>query len=524
MDRAADHGTTSEMSGERGTRHNTTPDMPNTTSGGYEVYRSPRRLIYSDRFIPSRAASSRLDYSLLERETAAAEAPKRVNCDKEDSNGAYSMLLRTELLGCPPVPSSPEKSAVGTQLYGSPLRGPSSSKLLRFVAGDDETPVAGPPPQSPYDVLGGGDNDASTPSPFASPSRLPRKIARTPFKVLDAPSLADDFYLNLVDWSSKNVLAVGLGSCVYLWSACTSKVTRVVDYGESSAVCSVGWSPRGCYLSVGTDRGEVQVWDAEKCRKIRTMTGHKQRVGCMSWNHNVLATGSRDRQILLRDVRAPEQSFAKLNAHRSEVCGLKWSSDDRELASGGNDNLLMIWSPGGIGGTSGMGYTGTGTGSSTHQNLQNHHHQPFQRFNAHQAAVKAIAWSPHQHGLVASGGGTADRCIKFWNTSTGQMLHSVDTGSQVCNLSWSKNVNELVSTHGYSQNQIVVWRYPSLQKLATLTGHTMRVLYLAVSPDGQTIVTGAGDETLRFWNVFPGPKAFKGGDTGMGSMSRMIIR
>ena len=254
------------------------------------------------------------------------------------------------------------------------------------------------------------------------------------------------------------------------------------------------------------------------------MTGHKQRVGCMSWNHNVLATGSRDRQILLRDVRAPEQSFAKLNAHRSEVCGLKWSSDDRELASGGNDNLLMIWSPGGIGGTSGMGYAGTGTGSSTHQNLQNHHHQPFQRFNAHQAAVKAIAWSPHQHGLVASGGGTADRCIKFWNTSTGQMLHSVDTGSQVCNLSWSKNVNELVSTHGYSQNQIVVWRYPSLQKLATLTGHTMRVLYLAVSPDGQTIVTGAGDETLRFWNVFPGPKAFKGGDTGMGSMSRMIIR
>jgi hypothetical protein len=24
-----------------------------------------------------------------------------------------------------------------------------------------------------------------------------------------------------------------------------------------------------------------------------------------------------------------------------------------------------------------------------------------------------------------------------------------------------------------------------------------------MSPDGQTIVTGAGDETLRFWNVFP---------------------
>ena len=63
----------------------------------------------------------------------------------------------------------------------------------------------------------------------------------------------------------------------------------------------------------------------------------------------------------------------------------------------------------------------------------------------------------------------------------------------MCNLLWSKNANEIVSTHGYSQNQIIAWKYPSMTKLATLTGHTMRVLYLACSPDGQTIVTGAGE-------------------------------
>lgn len=40
--------------------------------------------------------------------------------------------------------------------------------------------------------------------------------------------------------------------------------------------------------------------------------------------------------------------------------------------------------------------------------------------------------------------------------------------------------------------QVCIWRWPGLSKLATLTGHSMRVLYLAVSPDGQTIVTGAG--------------------------------
>ena len=42
---------------------------------------------------------------------------------------------------------------------------------------------------------------------------------------LDPPlGLQDDFYLNLVDWSSQNVVSVGLGTCVYLWSATNAQV------------------------------------------------------------------------------------------------------------------------------------------------------------------------------------------------------------------------------------------------------------------------------------------------------------
>jgi cell division cycle 20-like protein 1 (cofactor of APC complex) len=92
---------------------------------------------------------------------------------------------------------------------------------------------------------------------------------------------------------------------------------------------------------------------------------------------------------------------------------------------------------------------------------------------------------------------------------------------------WSKTCNEIVSTHGYSLNQIIVWKYPSMQKLVTLTGHTYRVLYLAMSPDGQSIVTGAGDETLRFWNVFPPPKNKSGsffGGTKLASSVASDIR
>ena len=133
----------------------------------------------------------------------------------------------------------------------------------------------------------------------------------------------------------------------------------------------------------------------------------------------MLSSGSRDRLILQRDIRTPSVApERRLTGHRQEVCGLKWSPDHQHLASGGNDNKLFVW------------------------NMNNV--TPVQTYTDHLAAVKAIAWSPHQHGLLASGGGTADRCIRFWNTLTGQPLQSVDTGSQVCNLAWSKHSNELV--------------------------------------------------------------------------------
>ncbi len=254
-------------------------------------------------------------------------------------------------------------------------------------------------------------------------------------------------------------------------------MTKLCDLGPGDLVTSVAWTSKGTHLAVGTNSGDVQLWEVAKGKRLRTMRGHSARVGTLAWNNSVLASGSRDRLIYLRDVRAKEPMVGKLAGHKQEVCGLKWSFDEGQLASGGNDNKLFIWSVSSV--------------------------TPVARFSEHTAAVKAIAWSPHQHGLLCSGGGTADRCIRFWNSLSAVPLNCVDTGSQVCNLHWSKTCNELVSTHGYSLNQIILWKYPSMQKIATLTGHTYRVLYLAMSPDGSTIVTGAGDETLRFWSVFP---------------------
>jgi cell division cycle 20, cofactor of APC complex len=128
------------------------------------------------------------------------------------------------------------------------------------------------------------------------------------------------------------------------------------------------------------------------------------------------------------------------------------------------------------------------------------------RFEEHNSAVKALAWCPFQGNLLASGGGAHDRCIKLWNTQTGERLNSVDTGSQVCALLWNKNEPEILSSHGFNENQLILWKYSSMVKMAELKGHTSRVLHMTQSPDGGTVATAAADETLRLWNVFGKPK------------------
>ena len=76
-----------------------------------------------------------------------------------------------------------------------------------------------------------------------SPRKQPRPISRVPYKVLDAPELADDFYLNLVDWGSSNQLAVGLNESVYTWNSSSGRVIKLCDLPDDP-VTSVNWISR----------------------------------------------------------------------------------------------------------------------------------------------------------------------------------------------------------------------------------------------------------------------------------------
>lgn len=188
---------------------------------------------------------------------------------------------------------------------------------------------------------------------YARPGALPtstsattgknRKIPTQPERVLDAPGIVDDFYLNLVAWSCLNTLAVALENNTYIWRAETGEVVHVGEAPEGSYVSSVDFSGDGLFLGVGAGTGAVELWDVETQTKLRTMGGHSHQIACLAWNQHILSSGCGDGSIWHHDVRVARHKVGELVGHQGEVCGLKWRSDGELLASGGNDNVVNVW-------------------------------------------------------------------------------------------------------------------------------------------------------------------------------------
>uniref|UniRef100_A0A2K6TVB3 CDC20/Fizzy WD40 domain-containing protein n=1 Tax=Saimiri boliviensis boliviensis TaxID=39432 RepID=A0A2K6TVB3_SAIBB len=279
-------------------------------------------------------------------------------------------------------------------------------------------------------------------------------IPSLPDHILDAPEIRNDYYLNLMDWSSGNMLAVALDNSVYLWSANSGDILQLLQMEQPGEyVSSVAWIKEGNYLALGTSSAEVQIWVVQQQKRLQNMTSHSARVGSLSWNSYILSSGSRSGHIHHHDVQVAAHHVATLSGHSQEVCGLRWASDGRHLASGGNDNLVNVWP------------SAPGEGGWV----------PLQTFTQHQGAIKVVAWCPR---------------------------HAMDAHSQVCSILWSAHYKELISGHGFSQNQLVIWKYPTMTKVAELKGHTSQVLSLTMSPDGATVASAAADETLRLWHCF----------------------
>lgn len=475
--------------------HNKTPSSAKSKKAPLRQKSTKTTLSYAaDRFIPNRGASSaianvgsgKLDFPEKQRpKSGNGESSAVLSTATDDAIAALEGLNLDDDEAA--TYSRPSPNTVAYQDSLADACGVSlNTRILQFKPA---------PPESSKPIDLRQQYNRPLKSATASSTQFKRRVASAPERVLDAPGLIDDYYLNLLDWSSGNQVAIGLERNVYVWSADEGSVSCLMETPADTYVSSVKWSGDGAYVGVGLGSGEVQIWDVAEGAKIRSMFGHDTRVGVMGWNKHLLSTGARSGLVFNHDVRIAEHKVAELVSHTSEVCGLEWRSDGAQLATGGNDNLVSIW------------------------DARSLSVPKFTKTN-HKAAVKALAWCPWNMNLLATGGGSYDRHIHFWNTTSGARVNSIDTGSQVTSLRWSPHYREIVSSSGFPDNSLSIWSYPTLVRNVEIPAHESRVLHSCLSPDGQMLATAAADESLKFWKIFEKKAGATVGVVGAGSSGK----
>lgn len=306
-----------------------------------------------------------------------------------------------------------------------------------------------------------------------------REIDTSPFKILDAPGMLDDYYLNLLDWSPQNIVTIGLNESAYMYHPHTKKVfeTLYLDSGYVSSVCT-----NNTTLGVGTSSGTLYLIDQETQKKVHEISMDKVRIPSLSWNNSLISAGLRNGKIKHFDMREGKV-VQSLRLHSMEVCGLKWSPDKKYLASGGNDNLVQI---------SQLGRSSVVCTLSKHK-----------------GAVKAMDWCPWRSSILATGGGTKDKTIRFWDVDDKREERCLEVESQVCNIKFMSRYKEMITSHGYVQNNICVWKVSGMNCISSFGKHDARVLHIALSPDEMVMASVSADENLKFWKLADGEQVAK---------------
>lgn len=216
----------------------------------------------------------------------------------------------------------------------------SSKRILSFSAEPPPARTEHSALLASYARLPSKGSAASASSSSAAAAR--RRIATAPERVLDAPGLIDDYYLNLLDWSCTNLVAIALGESVYVWNAETGDVSALCTVGtdnDDEYVASIRFAEDGSFISVGLSSGPIQVYDVESKTLIRTMSGHASRVAALSWSGAILSSGCRTGEIWNSDARIAQHCVAQMRNHRGEVCGLEWRPEISGGLSGGGQGV-----------------------------------------------------------------------------------------------------------------------------------------------------------------------------------------
>ncbi|CAJ2510656.1 Uu.00g062810.m01.CDS01 [Anthostomella pinea] len=235
--------------------------------------------------------------------------------------------------------------------------------------------------------------------------------------------------------------------------------------------------------------------------------------------------------------------LARIKVHSQQICGLAWSPNGTQFATGGNDNLCCLFDVDKVIGTEEKGSpeaepttrsetaateprsprTSASSDGAALSRSEDASEPGSTRSSVkylpagsakhrwrHAAAVKAIAFCPWREGLIATGGGSNDKCIHFYHASSGAALATISVAAQVTSLIWSTTRREIAATFGYAQPdhpyRIADGEHRALYAIAYPGGpsdtyRTKERLRSRTAEEG-CIVVASSDESVKFHEVW----------------------
>ncbi|KAI0596900.1 WD40-repeat-containing domain protein [Biscogniauxia sp. FL1348] len=372
-------------------------------------------------------------------------------------------------------------------------------------------------------------------------------------RVLDAPGLRDDFYCSIMAYSKTcNTLAMGLGNLLYGWSESSGVTLLNSGTKDGSWLTSVAFSSnQGCksILAFGRSNGTLSLMSLFDSLLPRFEAQQPAPVACLSWRPTVTTRPSlntynygvpvktEDLLEVARDNWSGAMTLlARIKVHSQQICGLAWSLNGSQFATGGNDNMCCLFNVDKIFDTEpdmantkphakcssaatetsvseccSPCYSAKSCDGASYSVLEGRLSHASARPDVklvpvgserhrwrHAAAVKAIAFCPWREGLIATGGGSNDKCIHFYHTTSGAALATIAVSAQVTSLIWSTTRREIAATFGYAQPdhpyRIAIFSWPDCRQVAAR-------LRSRTAEEGCIVVAGS-DESVKFHEVW----------------------
>ena len=162
--------------------------------------------------------------SNIDEEIPPTQTPQETPMQKE-----YKRRMLSSLCNIPLDRLNEDAEPVGLFTFGVKENIPTSSLSSSLSSLSSSIRLENPYSHDTLRVLQQFDSfdDPITTNPMIGKDSVNRKIPSAPSRILDAPDLVDDYYLNLISWGQDNILAVALAHCVYMWNATTGDIQHL---------------------------------------------------------------------------------------------------------------------------------------------------------------------------------------------------------------------------------------------------------------------------------------------------------